>query len=102
MGILRARGCGLWRTLHYSVLLLAEVNGQLVALDQKAFEVTTDGSASPNPNPTPQVTAVPTTSPGGLALLALVVALAAGATRKKNHRRANVAAAARSSQEDAQ
>ena len=87
---------------NYSVLLLAEVNGQLVALDQKAFEVTTDGSASPNPNPTPQVTAVPTTSPGGLALLALVVALAAGATRKKNHRRANVAAAARSSQEDAQ
>lgn len=23
VGILRARGCGLWRTLHYSVLLLA-------------------------------------------------------------------------------
>ena len=87
---------------NYSVLLLAEVNGQLVALDQKAFEVTTDGSASPNPNPTPQVTAVPTTSPGGLALLALMVALVASATRKKNHGQANVAAAARSSQEDAQ
>ena len=48
------------------------------------------------------ITAVPTTSPGGLALLAMVMALAAGAARQKNHRRANVAAAARSSQEDAQ
>ena len=47
------------------------------------------------------ITAVPTTSPGGLALLALMVALVAGATRKKNRRR-SPAAAARSSQEDAQ
>ena len=61
-----------------------------------------DGSANPNPGPTPQVTAVPTTSPGGLALLAVMVALAAGAARKRNHRRADAATGQRSSQEDAQ
>ncbi|WP_156303983.1 carboxypeptidase regulatory-like domain-containing protein [Ottowia sp. oral taxon 894] len=48
------------------------------------------------------ITAVPATSPGGLALLAVMLALAAGAARKRNHRRADVATGQRSSQEDAQ
>lgn len=67
----------------YSVLLLAEVNGQLVALDQKAFTVTTDGQNLP---PAGQITPVPTTSPGALAMLALALAWAAGAARRKQHR----------------
>ena len=48
------------------------------------------------------IAAVPTTSPAGLALLAMVLALAAGAARKNTHRRANAGAAARSSEEEPQ
>jgi len=79
---------------RYFALMMIEVNGQLVLLDQAEFRV--DGVTPPS-----EITAVPTTSAGGLALLALMVAVAAGTARKKTRRRAN-AAAARSSQEDAQ
>ncbi|MDO5624508.1 MAG: carboxypeptidase regulatory-like domain-containing protein [Pseudomonadota bacterium] len=84
----------------YSVLLLAEVNGQLVALDQKAFNITADNAASPGQPG--QIAPVPTTSPATLALLALLLALATGAARKNTHRRANARAAARSTEEDSQ
>ena len=78
----------------YSALLLAEVNGQLVVLDQTTFTVTTNGAADPPVSYGAHT--IPLASPAALALLSLSVALLGGRTRKRRSSRKFAASHTRS------
>lgn len=76
---------------HYTALLVAELGGHPVVLDQKTFEVLATGTPPPGPppgpppSPPPSPRAIPALNGWGMAALAMCLALcgAAGAARRR-------------------
>ena len=72
---------------HYTALLVAELGGHPVVLDQKTFEVLATGTPPPGPppGPPPSPRAIPALNGWGMAALAMCLALcgAAGAARRR-------------------